>query len=221
MDINSVSSVGSAYEAGSRYEETKATEQAKETAAAAEKGSEKGAVYEPAKEDTTKTDSAKQIYNKTDYKKIADQLKADADNRKQQMVNLVAQTLGKQANSQSIVDLFNGKAEPGKGLKSIYENMKVDQATIDQAKKDISEDGYWGVKQTSDRLVDMAIALSGNDTSKADLLMNAIKKGYEQAAGAWGDKLPDISKQTLDATMEKMEQWKNGTITDVSKDLLS
>lgn len=221
MDINSVSSVGSAYEAGSRYEETKATEQAKETAAAAEKGSEKGAVYEPAKEDTTKTDSAKQIYNKTDYKKIADQLKADADNRKQQMVNLVAQTLGKQANSQSIVDLFNGKAEPGKGLKSIYENMKVDQATIDQAKKDISEDGYWGVKQTSDRLVDMAIALSGNDTSKADLLMNAIKKGYEQAAGAWGDNLPDISKQTLDATMEKMEQWKNGTITDVSKDLLS
>lgn len=220
MDINSVSSVGSTYEAGSRYEETKAAEQAKETAAA-EKGSEKGAVYEPAKDDTAKTDSAKQIYNKTDYKKIADQLKADADYRKQQMVNLVAQTLGKQADSQSIVDLFNGKAEPGKGLKSIYENMKVDQATIDQAKKDISEDGYWGVKQTSDRLVDMAIALSGNDTSKADLLMNAIKKGYEQAAGAWGDKLPDISKQTLDATMEKMEQWKNGTITDVSKDLLS
>lgn len=219
MDINSISSVNS-YDAGSQYEEKKVTEQAKETAAS--NSSEKGVVYEPTKDDSAKTDSAKQIYNnKTDYKKIAEQLKADADYRKQQMVNLVAQTLGKQADSQSIIDLFNGKAEPGKGLKSIYENMKVDQATIDQAKKDISEDGYWGVKQTSDRLVDMAIALSGNDTSKADLLMDAIKKGYEQAAGAWGDKLPDISKQTLDATMEKMEQWKNGTITDVSKDLLS
>ena len=218
MDINSISSVGSTYEAGSSYEESKVTEQAKETATAA---SEKGAVYE--KENTTQTDSTKQIYsnNTTDYKKIADQLRADADYRKQQMVNLVAQTLGKQANSQSIVDLFNGKAEPGKGLKSIYESMKVDQATIDQAKRDISEDGYWGVKQTSDRLVDMAIALSGNDPSKADLLMNAIKKGYEQATAAWGDKLPDISKQTLDATMEKMEQWKKGTITDVSGDLLS
>lgn len=221
MDLNSISKVTTGYETGNNYDDTKVTNQVKEeTAAAVNSSEDKGAVYEPAKEDTSK-DTAKKIYSRDDYKKIADQLKADAEARQQQMINLVAKTIGKQANTQSIYDLFNGKAEKGKGLKSIYENMQVDQATIDQAKKDIAEDGYWGVKQTSDRLVDMAIALSGNDTSKADLLMNAIKKGFEQATAAWGDKLPDISQQTLDATMEKMEQWKKGVISDVSKDFTS
>ncbi len=214
MDINSVSSVNASYEAGSQYEEPKVTEQAKETAAPAKEDT--GAVYE--KGASVKEDSAKQIYNKPDYKKIADQLKADAETRRMQMVNLVSETLKKQGSTQNIVDLFNGNVEKGKGLKSIYENMNVDQATIDQAKKDISEDGYWGVEQTSDRLVDFAIAISGNDTSKADILMDAVKKGFQQATKAWGDELPDISKRTLDATMEKMEQWKSGVITDVSKD---
>lgn len=221
MDLNSISKVTTGYEAGNKYDDTKVTNQVKEeTAAAVNSSEDKGAVYEPAKEDTSK-DTAKKIYSRDDYKKIADQLKADAESRQQKMVDLVAKTIGKQANTQSIYDLFNGKAEKGKGLKSIYESMQVDQATIDQAKKDIADDGYWGVKQTSDRLVDMAIALSGNDTSKADLLMNAIKKGFEQATAAWGDKLPDISQKTLDATMEKMEQWKKGVISDVSKDFTS
>lgn len=221
MDLNSISKVTTGYEAGNKYDDTKVTNQVKEeTAAAVNSSEDKGAVYEPAKEDTSK-DTAKKIYSRDDYKKIADQLKADAESRQQKMVDLVAKTIGKQANTQSIYDLFNGKAEKGKGLKSIYESMQVDQATIDQAKKDIADDGYWGVKQTSDRLVDMAIALSGNDTSKADLLMNAIKKGFEQATAVWGDKLPDISQKTLDATMEKMEQWKKGVISDVSKDFTS
>lgn len=41
-----------------------------------------------------------------------------------------------------------------------------DPDTIKAAQESISEDGYWGVNKTSDRLVSMAIALSGGDTSK-------------------------------------------------------
>ena len=97
-----------------------------------------------------------------------------------------------------------------KGLKSLFENLKVDQATIDQAKKDTAEDGYWGVKQTSDRILDFAKALSGGDSSKADELLNAFKKGFEQATRAWGGKLPQLCQDTYDAVVEKFSAWKDG-----------
>ena len=79
--------------------------------------------------------------------------------------------------------------------------------------KGISEDGYWGVNKTSDRLVSMAIALSGGDTDKADEMMSAIQKGYDRATAAWGKDLPDICKDTLEATKQKMDDWKNGKTT--------
>ena len=41
-------------------------------------------------------------------------------------------------------------------------NYTVDQATADKAKSLISEDGYWGVDQTSDRIFEMAKALSAS-----------------------------------------------------------
>lgn len=211
MDISSVSGAGSVYQA--QETQTKESE-----VSSVKKEEEAVAVSYEKSTGQASTDSAKQIYKKPDYNNIVKQLQEDSENRRMQLINLVAQSLGQQADTASIAKMFDREAEPGKGLKSIFEQMQVDEETAAQAQEDISEDGYWGVEKTSDRLVDMAIALSGNDNSKADLLMDAIKKGYEEAGAAWGDELPEISKQTLDATMEKMNQWKSGQITDVSKD---
>jgi hypothetical protein len=63
----------------------------------------------------------------------------------------------------------------------------------------------------SDRILDFAKALSGDDPDKADAMLEAFKKGFEQATKAWGDKLPDISQRTYDAVVEKFNKWKNGT----------
>ena len=213
MDISSVSGAGSVYQAQETQTQTKESE-----VSSVKKEEEAVAVSYEKSTGQASTDSAKQIYKKPDYNNIVKQLQEDSENRRMQLINLVAQSLGQQADTASIAKMFDREAEPGKGLKSIFEQMQVDEETAAQAQEDISEDGYWGVEKTSDRLVDMTIALSGNDNSKADLLMDAIKKGYEEAGAAWGDELPEISKQTLDAAMEKMNQWKSGQITDVSKD---
>lgn len=213
MDISSVSGAGSVYQAQETQTQTKESE-----VSSVKKEEEAVAVSYEKSTGQASTDSAKQIYKKPDYNNIVKQLQEDSENRRMQLINLVAQSLGQQADTASIAKMFDREAEPGKGLKSIFEQMQVDEETAAQAQEDISEDGYWGVEKTSGRLVDMAIALSGNDNSKADLLMDAIKKGYEEAGAAWGDELPEISKQTLDAAMEKMNQWKSGQITDVSKD---
>lgn len=144
-------------------------------------------------------DSSKQIY-KPDMETVQ-KLKNEAENRNVQLRNLVEQMLTKQGkafnNSTNIYDLLR----TGK--------VNVDPATAAQAKEDISEDGYWGVKQTSDRLVSFAKALTGGDPSKADEMIEAFKKGYEQAAKSWGGDLPGICQQTYDATIDKLTEWKN------------
>lgn len=88
-------------------------------------------------------------------------------------------------------------------------NFTVDEAAAQKAKDLISEDGYWGVNQTSDRILEMAKALSGGDEEGMNKMLAAFEKGYRQAAKSWGKELPDISKQTYDAVHEKFAEYQN------------
>lgn len=167
---------------------------------------DKAAVYEKSQE--TAKDSANRIY---DRDSIVAKLKADQQSRIDSMQSLVQKLLSKQADKAANFFDLTTSTNLADTFRQISQD--VDQETIDAAKESISEDGYWGVNQTSDRLVSMAIALSGGDTSKADLLMDAIQKGYDKATAAWGEDLPQLCKDTLDATMQKMEDWKAGKTT--------
>lgn len=102
-----------------------------------------------------------------------------------------------------ILKQYDGK------LKEFYQNLEVDDATRLQAQQDISEDGFWGVKQTAARTLDFAKALAGGDPSKIALLKNAIEEGYQAAEKAWGGELPEISKQTQAAILKGLEDWAN------------
>lgn len=174
---------------------TQTAEAAKTTSAKDTTKTESGVVYEKSNDTNTVT-------KKTNSALVA-KLKADAEQRTSQLRSLVEKMMTQQG--QTI-----GKADDmwkflAKG------DFTVDAATKAQAQADIAEDGYWGVEQTSDRILDFAKALSGNDPDKADELLAAFKKGFEQATKSWGDKLPDISQRTYDAVVEKFEAWKNGT----------
>lgn len=82
---------------------------------------------------------------------------------------------------------------------------------IEAAQQAISEDGEFGVKAVSDRLVDFAIAVSGGDKSKLSELVSAIDEGFSQAKKALGGELPDICQQTYDETMRKLNEWAGET----------
>ena len=96
--------------------------------------------------------------------------------------------------------------------------LEVDEATKLQAQKDVAEDGYWGVKQTSERILDFATALTGGDPSKIEEMREAVKKGYKQAEDTWGGKLPEISQKTYDAVMAGFDKMAEDakTTTDTS-----
>ncbi len=90
--------------------------------------------------------------------------------------------------------------------------IEIDDETRAKAKEAIYEEGYWGVKQTSERLLDFAKTISGGDPSKIDLLKNAFKEGFEAAKEAFGGELPEISQQTYDRVMEGFEAWEKGEV---------
>ena len=85
----------------------------------------------------------------------------------------------------------------------------VDKKSITQeeAQQLISEDGYWGIEKTSDRIVQFAIAAAGNDPGRLDAIKASIEKGFSMAADAFGGTLPEISFKTHDAIMEKLDAW--------------
>lgn len=210
MSLSAVNSNVNTYAANSTDNTDKTKENAAATKAAENTAEKKEEAVKFEKSNDSKKDSANRIYNRDS---VVAKLKADQQSRIDSMNSLVQKLLGKQAEK---FDLANGN-----NLAATFRSIagKADQKTIDAAKESISEDGYWGVKQTSDRMVSMAIALSGGDTSKADEMMAAIEKGFKQATNAWGEKLPQICQDTMEATRQKMQDWKNGVTTaeDYSK----
>lgn len=190
MSVNGITSANSSYTTPQTTAKTKVS-QATNTADA----KDIGVVYETSSKTDDKSNKIK------DYSSVVATMKKKLSTKNEQLQNLVTKLLGKQA----------GKYTK---LADLFKDIQADPATIEQAQKDIADDGYWGVEQTSDRLVSMAQALSGGDTSKADTLIAAIKKGFDEATEAWGDKLPDICQKTIDAAVKKMEAWRDGTTSE-------
>lgn len=192
MDINAINNVANnAYLTSKNAVTSKDKEETSKTGFSSE-----AAVYEKSSESLKNTD-------KTDRSALISKMKSDLEAQKSQLLDIVKKTITGQGNAIGTADdmwkfLASGKFE-------------VDEETKKNAQEQISEDGYWGVNKTSDRIVDFAIALSGDDPSKAEELLNAFKKGFDEATAAWGKELPEISQKTYDAVLEKFEAWKNGT----------
>lgn len=195
MSVNGVTSTTSAYEAY-QTSAVKTTEEKTNSEVSAEKKSEEqaGAVYEPSNAAAVST--AKKTY--TQNADLVAKMKADQQSRQNQLQSIVEQLMTKQGQTYNSAN----------GIWSILAggNLKVDAATQAQAQKDVAEDGYWGVKQTSERILDFATALTGGDPSKIEEMREAFKKGYKQAEKTWGGELPDISKQTYDAVMKGFDK---------------
>ena len=183
----------------SSVEEKKKDNEVQEKAQAA-------AVYE--KSDEKQASSSQN----TDRTKIIKQMQADVAARQQQLLDIVQKMMGKQAKAYGIANSENDEDSIWKFLAK--GDFTVDAATKAQAEADIAEDGYWGVKQTSERILDFAKTLAGDDQEKLEKMRAAFEKGYAQAEKTWGGELPDISKRTFDAVMKGFDELTGKTETE-------
>lgn len=170
------------------------------------KSNTSGVVYETSKNNAS-TGTPKKVYKQDTA--LVNKLKADTEARVSQMKSLVEQMISKQGKTLGQADSIWSFLAGG--------NYTVDPATRAQAQKDIAEDGYWGVEQTSSRIVDFATALTGGDPDKIEKMRDAFEKGFKQATKAWGRELPEISSKTYDTVMEKFDKLAEQAKTTVNE----
>ena len=185
-----------------------------------------GAVYEPSTTTTTASSSSSSSTvvaasdmtlsdaKESQRKAIIAKLKADSESRTEQLRSIVEQMISKQGSTYADASGDNMWKILASG------DFTVDAATKKQAQEDVSEDGYYGVKQTSDRIVDFAQALAGDDTDKLEDMRQAFIKGFKQATNTWGKELPQISQDTYKAVMDKFDKLE-GKTSDSSSDTTS
>lgn len=189
--------------------ETKSEKAAAESGATVEFSEEGKKALEESKETTDKVVKTETAASKISAKvgkmtesersNLVSKLQADQEARHKQLTDMVQKLFSTQANK------YGQSNDMWRFLAS--GNFTVDAATKTQAQADIAEDGYYGVKKTSERMFEFAMALTGGDVDKMKEMQSAVEKGYKQAEKTWGGNLPDISKQTLDATNQLFEDY--------------
>ncbi|WP_255202660.1 hypothetical protein [Acutalibacter muris] len=193
-----VSNYTKAAETGKTAEASKTAESLKAGEAAAEEGKTQE------KTDSVELSGDAKSVNKMSAEEraaLVKSLKADQEYQMTRFINMMTQTFQKQgmtaksANDDSFWRMFASG------------NLQVDQETKAAAQEAISENGYWGVKQTSERIFQMAQALAGDDPEKMKAMQAAVKKGYEAAGKAWGGDLPGIAGETISAVDKMFEDY--------------
>ncbi len=90
-------------------------------------------------------------------------------------------------------------------VKSVNIKIKT-EAVEEEPSQEIT--GYWGAEETSQRILDFAKKISGNNPEKFDLLIGAFKNGFEEAKKTFGGTLPEVSHKTYDLVMDGFEKMK-------------
>jgi len=170
------------------------------------KTEEKAAVFEKSDAAAKDAVSTKQpAYAKVANPDLVAKLKADVQAQVDNLQSIVSKLISGQADSY-------GKANDIWKFFANGDLSTVDDAAKAQAAKDIAEGGYWSVDETAGRILDFAKALVGENASedKINSMVNAFKKGFDEATKAWGKDLPSISSQTYDKVMSGFDEWKTG-----------
>ncbi len=139
--------------------------------------------------------------SESDRAKLVDSLKADLDNQMSRFTNMMVQTFQKQGISAASLQGDNFWKFMASG------NYTVDAKTKAEAEEAISEDGFWGVKQTSQRIFDFAKAVAGDDVDTMKKMQAAVEKGFDQAGAAWGGDLPSICGDTHEAVGKLFDEY--------------
>jgi len=100
-----------------------------------------------------------------------------------------------------------------------YNGRPLTEITPEEATELVSEDGYFGVKQTAQRLADFVINGGGDDLQRIQAGREGIMRGFNEAEKIWGGKLPEISYQTMEKALSmidaRIQEMGGGTVVDV------
>ncbi len=90
-----------------------------------------------------------------------------------------------------------------------YEGKPIAELSQDEAAALVSEDGVFGIAQTSERVANFVINGSGGDESMMRAGREGMIKGFKEAEQMWGGELPEISQKTIAKAIEMVDMAMN------------
>ncbi|RLA76688.1 MAG: hypothetical protein DRG78_18600 [Epsilonproteobacteria bacterium] len=87
-----------------------------------------------------------------------------------------------------------------------YEGGPIAELSQSEAAELVSEDGLFGIKQTSERIANFVINGAGGDEDRMRAGREGMLLGFAQAEQMWGGELPEISQQTMQAAIEMVDK---------------
>lgn len=106
--------------------------------------------------------------------------------------------------TQGMIDQFNRLTDQDKQDFTL-ENKPLSELTPEEAASLVSDDGYYGVAKTSQRIADFVLNGAGDDMERLKQGREGVLRGFEEAEKIWGGKLPDISYQTIEKALKSID----------------
>ena len=87
-----------------------------------------------------------------------------------------------------------------------YNDKSLNELSSDEANDLISENGFFGIVNTADRIASFVLNGTGDDVEKLKAGREGVAKGFEDAKKIWGGELPEISQKTIEKTLETLDK---------------
>ena len=78
-----------------------------------------------------------------------------------------------------------------------YGGKPIAELSQDEAAELVSDDGFFGVQNTAERIANFVIMGAGGDGDMLRAGREGMLQGFQEAEAMWGGELPDISQQTM------------------------
>jgi hypothetical protein len=119
------------------------------------------------------------------------------------------------ANAENSVSIYMPDSNGDVSLISLNPSIE----DIQKAKEAVSDGGEYSVDKVATRIMDMASALSGFLTGKSDedkisILRDSVEKGFKSVTDLYGDKTPQITKDTYNEVMSRFDTWQKDIETN-------
>ncbi|BHH83397.1 hypothetical protein [Desulforhopalus sp. 52FAK] len=85
--------------------------------------------------------------------------------------------------------------------------VDLESISPEEAQELVADDGYFGVEKTAERIFQFAVGIAGGDVDRLEAIKEGVNSGFQDALDAFGGELPDISFETYDAVMNKLDEW--------------
>ena len=86
-----------------------------------------------------------------------------------------------------------------------YNSTPISELSFDEANELISDDGFFGIAKTSQRIIDFVMTGAGDDIDRLRAGREGILRGFAAAEKAWGGSLPGICCETIDKSIKAID----------------